>query len=182
MDDDIDPLRLELEQRGLSPQIAEMDDQVAGKDIYGDLPPAPETYLNLSVPALWLREQWLRFKTAEGIAVEATIQSAQRSRSRYGGAARAEVNYVYEFQGQQYSGRIVRDFSFDSAKADSLVYDNHAGDKFPILISHQSPKISYCPSGIGIYDPVSFGLRSLLLLAVVIGLVRLVILSLLRSQ
>jgi hypothetical protein len=180
-DEDIDPLRTELEQRGLSAQMAEIEDQVAGKDIYGDLPPAPQTYLNLSVPALWVREQWLRYKTAEGIAVEGIIESVQRSRSRLGGAARAELCYRYEFKGQQYSGRVVRDFRSDSAKADSLVYDNHVGEKLPILISRESPGISYYPSGIGISDPIALGLQSLLAWAVVIGLARLVLLSLLRS-
>ena len=180
-DEDIDPLRTELEQRGLSVQMAEIEDQVGGKDIYGDLPPAPQTYLNLSVPAFWVREQWLRYKTMGGIAVEGVIGSVQRTRSRRGGAARAELSYLYEFQGQQYSGRVVRDFSFDSAKADSLVYDNHVGGKIPILISRQFPEISYFPSGIGIFDPIVLGLQSLFTWAVVVGLARLVLLTLLHS-
>jgi hypothetical protein len=180
-DADIDPLRTELEQRGLSSQMAEIEEQVAGKDIYGDLPPAPQTYLNISVPALWVREQWLLHKTMQGIAVEGIIESVQRTRSGLMGVARAELSYCYEFQGHQYSGRVIRDFSFDSAKADSLVYDNHAGGKLRILISRQSPDISYCPSGLGISDPIAEGFRSLFARAVVIGLARLVLLTALRS-
>jgi hypothetical protein len=180
-DADIDPLRTELEQRGLSAQMAQIEDQVAGKDIYGDLPPAPQTYLNLSVPALWVREQWLRYKTTKGIAVEGTIESVQRTRSRRGGAARAELSYHYEFQGKQYCGRVVRDFSFESAKADSLVFDNHVGDKIPILISPRFPEISYYPSGLGIFDPIALGLQSLFAWAVLVGLARLVLLTVLHS-
>lgn len=181
-DEDIDQLRTELEQRSLSGQMAEIDDQVAGKDIYGDLPPGPQTFFNLSVPALWVREQWLRQKTAGGIVVEGIIASVQRTRSRMGGVARAELSYSYEIQRQQYSGRTVRDFSFDSAKADSLVYDHHVGEKLSILVSRQSPEISYYPSGIGIFDPIALGFPSLFAWAVVIGLARLVLLSVLRSQ
>lgn len=182
-DDDIDPLRSELEKRGLSVKIAEMDEQVPGKDIYGDLPPAPQTYLNLSVPALWVREQWLRHKTARGTAVKGTIESVQRTRSGLRGrwAARAELTYRYEFQGQQYSGRVLRDFSFDSAKADSLVYDNHVGETISILVSRDSPEISYYPSGIGIFDPVVLGFQSLFAWAVVIGIIRLILLPVLRN-
>lgn len=180
-DEDIDPLRTELEQRGLDAQMAKIDDQSPGKDIYSDLPPAPQTYLNISVPALWVREQWLRHKTTGGVPVRGTIRSVQRTRSRFGGAARAELSYSYEFQGQQYSGRVVRDFRFDSAKADSLVYDNHVGEKLPILLSRQTPEISYYPSGIGMFDPIVLGLQSLFAWAVVVGLARLVFLSVLRS-
>jgi hypothetical protein len=172
-DDDIGPLRAELEQRELSTQMAEMDDQVPGKNIYGELPPPPQTYLNLTVPALWVREQWLRHKTKRGVPVEGIIDSVQRTRSRrLGGAARAELNYRYEFQGQQYSGRVVRDFSFDSAKADSLVYDNHVGEKLTILVSEQTPAVSYYPSGLGIFDPVALGLPSLFAWAVVVAFAR----------
>ncbi len=181
-DGDIEPLRTELEQRGLSAQMAEMDDQVPGNDIYGDLPPSPQTYLNLSVPALWVREQWLRHKTKEGIIVEGTIESVQRTRSRRrGGAARAELKYRYEFQGQQFSGRVVRDFSFDSAKADSLVYDHHVGEKLRILVDRQAPVISYHPSGLGLFDPVALGLPSLFAWAVVVAIARLLLLSALHN-
>lgn len=180
-DEDVDPLRTELERRGLSAQMAKIDDQVTGKNIYGDLPAAPQTYLNLSVPALWVRERWLRHKTLGGIPVEGIIESVQRTRSRLGGAARAELSYSYELQGQLYSGRVVRDFSFDSAKADSLVYDNHVGEKLPILVCRQSPEISYYPSGIGIFDPIALGLQSLFAWAIVVGLARLVLLTVLRS-
>jgi hypothetical protein len=181
-DDDIDPLRSELVERGLSAKMAEIDDQVPGKDLYGYLPPAPQTYLNLSVPALWVREQWLRHKTARGTAVEGTIESVQRTRSRLRGAARAELIYRYEFQGRQFLGRVLRDFSFDSAKADCLVYDNHVGETLSIMISRDSPEISYYPSGIGIFDPVVLGFQSLFAWAVVFGIARLVLLSILRNR
>jgi hypothetical protein len=179
-DKDIDPLRTELDRRGLSAQMAEIEDEAPSKDIYGDLPAAPQTYLNLSVPALWIREQWLRHMTQGGVEVEGQIESAQRTRSRFW-AARAELKYAYQFEGQQYSGRVVRDFSFDSAKADSLVYDHHVGERLTVLVRRQTPEISYYPSGIGVFDPIFLGLRSLFAWAVVIGLARLVLLSVLRG-
>ena len=57
------PLRDELERRGLSKQVAEIAEQASVRDMYGELPPAPHTYTNLSVPAFWMRELWLRPKT-----------------------------------------------------------------------------------------------------------------------
>jgi hypothetical protein len=57
------PLLDELERRGLSKQVAEFAEQASVRDMYGELPPAPHTYTNLSVPAFWMRELWLRPKT-----------------------------------------------------------------------------------------------------------------------
>jgi hypothetical protein len=177
-DDDIEPLRVEIENRGLSKKIEEMDGEAPSKDIYGELPPGPQTFLNFSVLVWWLRELWLRHRTRDGIQVSATIESTQRTRSSAGGAARAEIVYSYEFQGQQFSGRVVRDFSFDVTKADSLVYDHQSNEKLPILICQDNPAISYFPSGLGVFDPIALGFQSLFSWAVVIALLRLAFLAL----
>src|ERR1017187_5181821 len=134
-DEDIDPLRDELDRCELSAQMAEIAEQPPVTDLYGDLPPPPNTYLNLTVPVLWVRELWLRHKTRGGISIDAEVEMVQRTRSRLGGAARAELDYSYEYEGQQHSGRVVRDFNFDSAEADSLVYDHHVGEKLAVLVS-----------------------------------------------
>jgi hypothetical protein len=146
-DEDIDPLRDELDRRGLSEQVAEIAGRTSVRDMYGKQPLAPHTYINLSVPALWMRELWLRHKTKGGFSANPKIEMVQRTRSGFwGGAARAELHYSYEFQGRQYSGRVVRDFKFESASADSLVYDHQIGEKLPILVNQEAPAISYYPS------------------------------------
>lgn len=170
-DEDIDPLRDELERRGLSKQVAEIAELASVRDLYGKLPPAPITYLNLSVPALWMREHWLRYKTRDGSPADARIEMVQRTTFGFWvSAARAELQYSYQFHGRQYSGRVVRDFKFDSASADSLVYDHQVGEKLPILISSEAPNVSYYPSGLGILDPICLGFQSLFAWALVIGL------------
>ena len=177
-DEDIDPLRDELEQRGLSRQVTEIAEQASVREMYGKLPPAPNTYINLSVPALWMRELWLRHKTEGGFSADAKIEMVQRTRFGFwGGAARAELHYSYEFQGRQYSGRVVRDFKFEVASADSLVYDHKVGEKLPITVSRETPEISYYPSGLGILDPIFLGFHSLFAWVVVIGFAGLTLLS-----
>lgn len=180
-DEDIDPLREELAKRGLSKEAEKIAEQASNEDIYGVLPPTPQTYLNFSVAFWWLRELWLRHKTKSGTHVEATIESAYRTRSRYYSAARASLLYSYEFQGRQYQGKIVRDFIFGSAAADALAFDHHPGEKLPIVISHHQPQLSYHPSGFGSVQPIIAGVQSLFALAIVLGIARLVIWSVLRQ-
>jgi hypothetical protein len=168
-DEEIDPLRDEIDKRGLSKQAEEIVDQFIRGSIYGDLPPGPQTYGNLSIAYWWLRELRLRRKTRGGIATQATIDSAQRTGNRSRGAARAELLYSYEFQGVRYDGRIVRDFMGNSAQADSLAYDNHPGDKLPILICPEDPAISYSPSQMGSIEPITTGILYLLAYCVLIA-------------
>ena len=170
-DEDIDPLRDELEARGLSKQVREICELASVRDMYGNLPSAPFTYLNSSVPALWMRELWLRYKTKDGISSEAKIEKVQRTGFGFlGGAARAELQYSYEVQGRRYVGRVLRDFKVDSANADSLVYDHQVGEEIPIMVSREAPELSYYPSGMGILDPISLGFQSLFSWALVIGI------------
>jgi hypothetical protein len=179
-DKDVDALREELERRGLSREMAEMDDMPPSRDIYGKLPPSPRSYLGLTVPILWLRELWLRCRTRKGVDVDATIQSAQRTRKGFGSVARAELVYAYEIQSRQYLGRVVRDFSYDVANADSLVYDHHTGEKLSVRICLQDPEISYFPSGLDGFDPVFSGLKALYSWACVIAVAAVIIWELFR--
>jgi hypothetical protein len=182
-DFDIDLLRDELEIRGLSKEMDEIAQQVSVGSIYGKLPSSPQTYLNLSVPFWWLRELRLRYKTNGGRSLEATITKAQRTGSGMLGTARVELLYSYEFQGQQYAGRVIRDFrSGSDPAADSLAYDHHPGEKLPILISQEDPEISYYPSGLGSIDPIISGFQSLISWGVVAGLARIALLSILPNH
>ena len=88
--------------------------------------------------------------------------------------------YSYEFQGNQYTGRVVRDFVFDTASGDSRAYNNHPGEKLPIFINQESPEISYYPSGCGAFDPIVAGFQALFVWAVIIGLIRLLLLCMFR--
>lgn len=181
VDDDIEPLREELEKRGLSKELQEMDGHAPSRDIYGDLPRGPLTFLGLSVFVWWLREIWLRRRAKDGIQVDATIKSTQRTRgTRVRKLARAELIYSYEFQGRQYSGRVVRDFSYDEASANSLVCDHHAGEKLPVIICREDPAISYFRSGLGVFDPLLFGFGALFAWASVIASSVAVLIGLLR--
>ena len=183
LDDElIEPLRDEIEKRGLSKEIEKMDGEAPSKDIYGELPTAPQTYLNASVAVWWLRELWLRYRTKDGIQVNAAIESIQRTRSGFGGVARAEIVYSYEFLGQQFSGRVVRDFSFDVARADGLIYDHQVNEKLPVLISRDNPAISYFPSGLGAFDPIALGFRALFSWAIVIALLRFALMAVLPQR
>ncbi len=179
-DYDIDPLRDELERRGLSKEVEEISQQASVGGIYGELPTGPQTWLNLTVPFWWLRELWLRYKTRNGLPIDATVESTKRTGSRYRMAARAELRYSYEFQGRSYLGRAVRDFTLGSAPADSLAYDHHPGEKVPVVINQNEPEISYFPSGFGSIAPIIVGVQSLLSWAIVIGLLRLVLLSIMH--
>jgi len=181
-DEDIDPLRDELDSRGLSKQVAEICEVASVRDLYGKLPPAPFTYLNLSVPALWMRELWLRHQTSDGFSSEANIEAVQRTRFGFlGGPARAELQYSYIFQGCQYCGRVLRDFKSDSARADSLVYDHHVGEKITIRIGRGKPETSYYPSGLGSLEPIAFGCGSLIRWALVVGLAWFLLRSVVRT-
>jgi hypothetical protein len=155
-DEDIDPLRDELDKRGLSKEAEEIVDQFIVGNRYGELPVGPQTYGNLSVPFWALRELWLKHKTSGGIPIEATISMVQRTGSRNRSASRVELLYSYEFQGGQYDGRVVRDFNLSDA-ADSFAYDHHRGEKLHIIVCRNDPKISYYPSGLGFIQAILLG-------------------------
>lgn len=180
-DCDIDPLRDELERRGLSKEVEAICDQPSSQDIYEDLPSGPQTYLNLSVPFWWIRELWLRIKTRDGVQLDAVIDDARRTRPPSRSAARAELLYKYEYQGRQYSGRVVRDFVYETAVANSLAYDFHPGEKLQITINPDHPAVSYFPSGFGALEPVVVAFQALFAWAVLIALIRFVFLAALHK-
>jgi hypothetical protein len=177
-DGDIEPLREELLRRGLSRELADMDNIAPSQDIYGPLPPPPRTYLNLTVPLFWLRELWLRYRTRQGVQVDAMIESAQRTQDGF--TARAELIYSYEFQGRPYRGRVVRDFYWDVGSADSLVYDHHSAETIAVRICPDDPAISWFPSGLDALDPIVLGLRALFSWASAIAVLVVIIWELFR--
>lgn len=157
----IDPLRDEIERRGLMPQAQAISDHGTRESIYGELPPGPKTYGNTSCAYWALKELWLRHKTRTGERAEATVLSAGRTGSSRRSSARVELCYSYLASGQRFEGRIVRDFSVSGA-ADALAYDYHPGDKIDILIARDNLALSYCPSGLGFLWPIVAGSARLL--------------------
>jgi hypothetical protein len=168
---DFEPLQDELERRGLWKEAERIAGEAYDEDPYGDLPRGPQTYGNLTVPFWWLRELWLRHKTRNGVAVEAVIKMAQLTGAQYRSASRAELVYSYEFQGKQYSGRIVRDFMGGTAAAESLAYDHHPGEKLSVAVDQENPSISYCPSGFGSIEPIIIGVLALFACSLIIALI-----------
>ena len=137
-----------------------------------------ETYLNITVLLFWLRELWLRYRTKQGVPVDARVESICRTQSGYKSAARVELHFSYEFQGHRYSGRVVRDFVFGDEAADSLVSDHEHGQTIDVLVDPRHPESSYYPSGFGWAEPLFVGMLSLgmwafLLIVVVVLAVKL---------
>lgn len=104
-------LREEIRRRGIAKEADVAVDRRA------ESPERPlsrpvETFINVS--ALWwlARELWLRKQTQNGRSVEAVVDSTRRTRHGCRSAARAELRYSYEYEGNRYTGRVVRDFVF----------------------------------------------------------------------
>lgn len=114
------------------------------------LAPPVRTYLGFSVPWFCLRELWLRLRTKRGIPVEAKVESAFQTRKPFRSSrssARAELRYSYSYEGQQYLGRTVRDFTSGKRAADALAYSYKPGDAIKVRIDLAHPGRSYFPSG-----------------------------------
>lgn len=108
-----------------------------------------KTYLGLSVPWFLGREMWLRFRTQRGVRAEAKVESTLQSRRRIRSAARAELTYSYTHEGRRYSGRTVRDFTFNRRAADALAFEHKPGDIVQVRIDPANASRSYFPSGFG---------------------------------
>jgi hypothetical protein len=72
-------------------------------------PPIP---LYLSLPWFWLKETRLSSLKSTGIPIQATIESSERSEGGYRKTITLQVWYSYSFEGQSYSGQLVRDTCF----------------------------------------------------------------------
>jgi len=120
------------------------------------LAPAVFTYFNVST--LWFagRELWLRAKTRHGSWIDARIDSTVQTESGFRVASRSELRYSYEFQGQKYAGRTVRD-SYNWRAGNALVFEHHPGETISVRVDPAYPNISYFPSGFGWIEPLFEG-------------------------
>jgi hypothetical protein len=178
-DADIDPLRDEIERRGLlndAEQIVETTVRA-----FNDGPSIPpQNYLNTSIFFWCVRELWLRSKTRNGVSVAASVDKVSRLKPQNKTAGRSELTYRYKYQGTDYSGRVVRDFLFPSSATQAFVDNHQPGQTIQILVNRVDPGISYYPSGLGfLFSIVGGGLLllfwSAMFLGVAAGLVALLV-------
>jgi hypothetical protein len=160
-------LRDEIRKRGLAREVEHAVD-VWAKPPEQQLAPPVETFINLSVLWFAIRELWLRLQTRRGVPVEALVEATRRTEPAYRSGARAELRYCYKYQGEEYTGRVIRDFMFNSRAADALAFGNHAGENIMIRIDPDNPSRSYFRSGFGWVEPVLFGVFGLCISAVLI--------------
>jgi uncharacterized protein DUF3592 len=117
------------------------------------------SFMYLSVPYYWLREFIQSRRAACWSSAIATVESTSRSAGGYKETIRAELWYSYEFEGQHFSGRIVRDCGFNGGAVNRLVA--HAvGERITIRVNPEKPTQSYFPSGFGWIEPLIIGFVS----------------------
>ncbi|HET9741344.1 MAG TPA: DUF3592 domain-containing protein [Terriglobales bacterium] len=129
----------------------------------------------LSVPCFWLRELWLAHAARQWQVIEATIESSHRSLGGSRETIRLEVWYSYHFQGQYYSGRLVRDSCFSYGSVNRAIARYKGGTRAYIHVDPHNPARSYLPSGMGWLEPllmvfVSFGSVALIVAIVLAGI------------
>ena len=79
------------------------------------------SFMYLSIPCFWIREVWLAAHAKHWQLLEATIESAYRSIGGYEETIRLDIWYSYSFDGQFYSGRLVRDTGVCSRKVNEAL-------------------------------------------------------------
>jgi hypothetical protein len=80
---------------------------------------------------------------------------------------RAELQYSYQFEGRQLTGRVARDYFLNHKAADKLA-QFHSGDKLMVRVRPDRPEVSYYPSGFGFVEPVVLAPMLLFLAAFVV--------------
>lgn len=157
----------EIAHRGLTEQAASAKDRRAEDDSIG-VEEEKESGHRLAAPVpawgptivwYWLREIYLRYRTRSGIPLQAEVKSTQLTRplrGRGGGGRRAELRYLYEYQGLR-TGRTVRDFLVGDKAGRALAFEHQAGDSINVLVDPNDPDCSYFPSGFGWIQPLLYG-------------------------
>jgi Protein of unknown function (DUF3592) len=175
-------LETEITRRGLAGQAAaakdiwaedEDESSEGGKESDHRLAPAVAAW-GPSIAYYWMRELHLRYRTKDGIPVQATVESTLLTRpaqGRGGGGRRAELRYSYDYQGLR-TGRTVRDFTIGDKVGRALAFAHNSGETITVLVDPDDPDCSYFPSGFGWIQPLLYGvffsLVALLLLAGVV--------------
>jgi hypothetical protein len=106
-----------------------------------------------SIPLYWIREMRLVRKAVGWVPVEATVESAHRTKGGYKQTIRAEMYYQYSFRGELFSGHVIRDTCWAVACANALVDDHPSGQKIDVRVNPKKPEESYYPSGFRSLEP-----------------------------
>lgn len=174
-------LRSEISRRRLTDQAAtakdrriEEDSDSRERNKSDHRLAAPVTAWGTTIAWYWLRELRLRYRTRNGIAVPARVESTLLTRplpGRGGGGRRSELRYSYEYEGA-HTGRTVRDFIVGDGTGKALAFEHKAGDTITVLVDPNNPDCSYFSSGFGWLQPFFYGaFFSLLALFLLIGAV-----------
>lgn len=128
----------------------------------------------LSIPYFAAREYWLSLRSKQWPSVPASVESTHRSRGGYKETIRGELWYSYSLNGEEYSGRVVRDCGFSPEKVNALI-QHERGQTISVRVNPRDPSQSYYPSGLGFVEPVMIGAVGItgtfLLMFIVIGTV-----------
>ena len=132
------------------------------------------SFLYLSIPLYWYRELLLSHRAKHWQLMEARIESASRSVGGYQETIRLEVRYSYTFNGDWYSGYLVRDTCFPFGVKAALARYREA-NRVQIWVNPDNPNESYLPSGLPWIEPfltsfVSFGCVALFLFIIIDGI------------
>jgi hypothetical protein len=149
----------EIERRHIAEQA---HTYVPPQEVVRKLAPPVNTYFNITVLYWWLREIWLRIQCSHGTLQPARVDSTRQTQPAYRSAARAELCYSYEFEGQRYSGRAVRDFMFNGGAADRLAFGHKHGEAISVHLDPKDPSRSFYPSGFGWIEPLIVGSMAVL--------------------
>lgn len=160
-------LQNEVAHRGLTGQAATAKDRRSEEDGTGleraeksdhRLAPAASVW-GPTIAWYWLRELHLRYRTKQGVPLQAKVESTLLTRAlqgRGGGGRRAELRYSYDRQGAR-NGRTVRDFTFGDKIGKALASTHKPGDNITVLVDPNDPDCSYFPSGFGWIQPLLYG-------------------------
>jgi len=156
-------LRMELLKRHLSEEAREVEMwNTVDYGLEGNAPyisiDIHQTYLHASVLFYAIREMWLRDKTREGVSVTAIVSLAYHTQPVSKQARRAEMLYSYEYRGDRFEGRVIRDYFLNSKAANALANDFCPGQQITVKIVPNQPHISYFPSGFGFIEAFTTGL------------------------
>src|SRR6185312_13692246 len=84
-------------------------------------------FMYLSIPYFAVREYWLSWRSKRWLSLRATVESTHRSRGGYKETIRGELWYSYTLNGEQHSGRVVRDCGFHPEQSMLLRRGTSAG-------------------------------------------------------
>jgi hypothetical protein len=115
------------------------------------------SFMYLSIPYFAAREYWLSWRAKRWLRIPATVESTHRSRGGYKETIRGELWYSYSLNGEEYSGRVIRDCGFSPGKINALVDEHERGQNIYVHVNPRNPSQSYYPSGLGFLEPVMIG-------------------------